>query len=140
MRHEMNGQIHILIISHIFHIDPKAITRINRNQTLRYDQQKHKCLRTTTQSFCESILSTNFVTNKEKLLYLKDDKLSNGWLGHYKNDDSGEKTVIPLKLMISDIKWPSMGSQMCNNSDKTFETNKERSTQRSLILLAECEF
>jgi hypothetical protein len=99
-------------------------------------------MRTTIKTFCENLLNKNFVIDRELWLYLVEVKTSNGWLGdhnyilsdHYANNRRG----IALKLMVSNITWHSMQSQMCNNTDKTV-LNKEKSNKKNVILLTECE-
>lgn len=117
------------------------MSSVNKTESSRHEQQSEICFYTTIQSFCESLLSANFVTNKEKLSFLREKKSTNGWLRDRNNNirhyDTDEKTVIPLKLMISDVMWLSMRSQTCNYSDNTLENRT--SLKKNVILLTECE-
>ncbi len=105
--------------------------------------QKPKCMRTTIKTFCENLLNKNFLADRELWLYLVEVKTSNGWLGDHNyilsNHYANNRTGIALKLMISNIMWPSMQSQMCNNTDKTLLNIKEKSNKKNVILLTECK-
>ncbi len=106
-------------------------------------QKPKQCMRTTINTFCENLLNKSFVADRELWLYLVEVKTFNGWLGDHNyilsNHYANNRTGITLKLMISSIMWPSMRSQMCNNTDKTLLNIKEKSYKKNVILLTECE-